>query len=134
MFGFYLNDITIIGNGPIVILILFMSGAVGASCGILLSISDDIKFVSLFTCLFNQIIFFLCGAMWPLEGQHSILRGCSKILPITMAAISMRDVMIRGYGIFDKSVVIAILVLVAWVTGSVLLAYNVVKKKKFSNI
>lgn len=112
-----------------------MTCAAGSFIGILLStVSDDIKFVSIFTLTFCQIVSVLCGAFWPLEAQQIIVRSFSYILPITLPAISMRDVMIRGYGLFHKSVVIGISTQVAWIAGSLVFAYFVLKKRKFSEL
>jgi ABC-type multidrug transport system permease subunit len=131
--AFYLMNITIIGNGLTLILILFLTCAVGAFIGILLStVSDDIKFISMFTLAFCQIISVLCGAVWPLEGQHWIVKCVSYILPITLPAISMRDVMIRGFGLLNKSVVMGMLVEVVWVVGTLSFAYVTIRKRKFS--
>lgn len=136
MLAFYLIDITIIGNGLTLIIILFLTCAAGSFIGILLStVSDDIKFVSMFTLTFCQLISVLCGAFWPLEAQHWLIRMFSSYcLPVTLPALGMRDVMIRGFGIFHKSVAIGISIQVAWIFGALVLAYFVIRKRKFSEL
>lgn len=88
----------------------------------------------MFTLAFCQIITVLCGAVWPLEAQHWIVRGFSYLLPITLPAISMRDVMIRGFELFDKSVVIGISMQVVWIVFTLSWAYIVIKRRKFSEL
>lgn len=112
-----------------------MTCAAGSFCGILLStVSDDIKFVSMFTLTFGQIISVLCGAVWPLEAQHWFVRYFSYLLPVTLPSISMRDVMIRGYELLDNSVVIGISVLLVWIAGTLFFSFVVIRKRKFSEM
>lgn len=110
-----------------------MACAAGSFCGILLSTAtDDIKFVSMITLTFGQIISFLSGAMWPVEAQYWLVRYFAYLLPVTLPSISMRDVMIRGFDIFDLSVVIGISVLTAWIVGTLVAAYIIIRRRKFS--
>jgi hypothetical protein len=44
----------------------------------------------------------------------------------------MRDVMIRGFGLLNKSVVMGMLVEVVWVVGTLSFAYVTIRKRKFS--
>jgi ABC-type multidrug transport system permease subunit len=113
-----------------------MTCVLGSFCGIILStFNDDVKTVSVIAFAFVQIITLLCGAMWPLEGQQIwLMRRFSQLLPITLPAISMRDVMIRGYGVFNKSVLIGITVQVAWITSTLIIALVALKRKTFSGI
>lgn len=133
LLAFFVIDLTIIGNGLTLIIILLLACAAGSFAGILLSCAtDDIKQISMITLACGQVLSNLSGAVWPLEGQHYILRYFSFLMPITLPSISIRDVMLRGYAIGEKSVVTGISVLIAWMVGCLVLSFVVMRKKKFS--
>lgn len=133
LIAFYIIDITIIGNPFTLILILFLVCATGAFCGILLStLADDIKIVSMFVLAFGQILANICGAMWPLEGQHWMLRCFSITTPVTLPAISIRDVMLKGFPLSAPTVMTGIYILLAWICSTLILSFFVLKKRKFS--
>ena len=133
LLAFFVIDLTIIGNGLTLIIILFLACAAGSFAGILLSCAtDDIKKISMITLACGQVLSNLSGAVWPLEGQHYILRYFSFLMPITLPSISIRDVMLRGYAIGEKSVVTGISVLMAWMVACLVLSFVVMRKKKFS--
>jgi ABC-type multidrug transport system permease subunit len=132
LIAYYIIDITIIGSAFALICILFLVNTTGAFCGILLStIADDIKIVSTSSLAFGQIIMNICGAMWPLEAQHWMLRYFSFMTPITLPAISIRDVMIKGFALSAPSVMIGISILLAWICLTLTLSFFVLKNRKF---
>lgn len=55
------------------------------------------------------------GVMWPLEGMHKVLRSISYFLPQTLAIRSLRNIMLRGWGISYFSVYIGFISTTTWI-------------------
>ncbi|KAL1498317.1 hypothetical protein ABEB36_009133 [Hypothenemus hampei] len=57
----------------------------------------------------------LCGLIWPLEAMPIGLRIFSKCLPFTLAIVSLRNVMKKGWPIWDLQVCHGIGSLIGWI-------------------
>lgn len=57
----------------------------------------------------------ITGILWPLEGMPYFLKHFSYLLPFTLPSRAVRNVLSKGWPIFDKSVIIGYGVTIAWI-------------------
>lgn len=60
------------------------------------------------------------------------MRYISYCTPNALAAVSVRNIMLKGFGISDPSVYIGIIVLLVWIVMSTGFTLFIMKKRKFS--
>lgn len=70
--------------------------------------------------------------VWPVEGFHTILKYISYALPFTLPAISVNDIIVKGSGLLEPSVLKGLGVLVAWMAVSIFLGLKTLQIKKYS--
>jgi ABC-2 type transport system permease protein len=105
-----LFQVQIVGSPLLVLLIIFLLGVGNQGLGFLLSsIAKNefqaIQFMPLI--LFPSIL--LAGVFWPLEAVPDLLRPVSYFVPLTYAVEGCRSVMIRGWGVGDVWLQLAVL-------------------------
>jgi len=105
-----LFQVDIVGNALLVLFIIFILGAGSQGLGFLLSSNARTEFQAV---QFMPIILFpsilLAGVFWPIEAVPELLRPVSYFIPLTYAVGGCRSVMIRGWGIGDVWLEIAVL-------------------------
>lgn len=101
-----------------------VAGAIcGASMGLLLGVILRSAADVLMTCLFFTVLVIVSsGIVIPLERMSTYWRAISNILPVTLPIISLRAVMVKGFGWISPSVWGGFSVLVAWPIIFILLA------------
>ncbi|XP_066145247.1 ABC transporter G family member 23-like isoform X2 [Euwallacea fornicatus] len=57
----------------------------------------------------------ICGVVWPIEAMPIVLRWCSLISPCTMAILSFRNLMAKGWSLWDASVISGFAVVSVWI-------------------
>lgn len=76
--------------------------------------------------------FFDTGAMWPVEAMPKLLQYVIHLLPMHMPAVSARDIIFKGYGLFDFSVYMGFIQVTVWTILMAILTFVIMKKKGFS--
>lgn len=124
-----LFNVTIAGNVALALLVVFLIGIGHQGFGILLSTGaknelQAIQFIPLI--IFPSIL--LSGLFWPIESIPSVLQPVSYLIPLRYGIDAERAIMLRGWGIGEIWLDIAVLAFFAVLTlgGSVLL----LKKRK----
>lgn len=77
-------------------------------------------------------VFFLlfAGILWPLEGMSAGLRIFALMLPFTIPAKSLRDILEKGSTIADAGVYNGFLVTIGWIVLTLGLVFLRLKFKK----
>lgn len=128
---FVLWGIDYAGSLATIWVLVVLQGIVGMCFGFWISIIADSHSAAnvVVTGLFYPMIL-LCGMIWPLEGQPIILRTISMFLPFTLPIISLRDVIQKGYAIYQWEVLSGILITLAWILClSVISVYSIRRKQ-----
>jgi len=121
-------------HGPVgwlVVLTLFQ-GLAGMTFGFFLSTvcntSMDAMKLSIGACFPNML---LCGIIWPIEGMpQAWMITFAKFLPHTEAVQGMRDIMLRGWGVWESnSIWYGLGVSSAWISIFLLLSWFLVTRK-----
>ncbi len=106
-----LFQVQIVGSPLLVLLIIFVLGAGNQGLGFLLSSNAKNEFQAV---QFMPIILFpsilLAGVFWPIEAVPDLLRPVSYFVPLTYAVEGCRSVMVRGWGLGDVWLQLAVLV------------------------
>jgi len=105
-----LFGIEIQGSAVLALAIIFVFGIGMQGMGFVLSALAKNEFQAV---QFMPIVLFpsilLSGVFWPLEAVPDLLRPASYFLPLTYAVDGLRSVMIRGWGIGDVWLPVAVL-------------------------
>lgn len=72
------------------------------------------------------------GMFWPLEGMPTILKYISYCMPFTLPAISVRNIMAKGYSFFEPSVLTGFGVVLIWTVAGIYLGIKTLKLRKYS--
>lgn len=116
-----------------VVLILALLGLSGMFFGLLLScICADFMQANLVMTGISQPMIVLAGMFWPLEGMPAILKYISYTMPFTLPAVSMTNIMAKGYSIFHPSVMKGLGVVGIWTVAGVYLGLKALKLRKYS--
>lgn len=75
-------------------------------------------------------LFFL-GMIWPIESFHLVVKYFSLCLPFTLPTITVNDIIFKGYGLADSSVQKGLAVLFVWMSLSLILGVQIIKRKKY---
>ncbi len=106
-----LFQVQTVGSPLLVLLIIFVLGAGNQGLGFLLSSNAKNEFQAV---QFMPIILFpsilLAGVFWPIEAVPDLLRPVSYFVPLTYAVEGCRSVMVRGWGLGDVWLQLAVLV------------------------
>lgn len=61
-----------------------------------------------------------------------LLKKVSYSMPFTLSAISLKNVLLKGFGLTEPSVYIGFVVVAAWTAGFVMLSIKILQINKFS--
>lgn len=104
------------GDNSTVIAMLTLNGFGGMLFGLLISVvcesHTQANFVA--TGVFYPMII-LCGLLWPLEGMPYLLKNLAYTFPFTIPAISVRNVIEKGWSISHPQVYNGFLIMLFWV-------------------
>lgn len=121
------------GSYSIVCLMMALVGCTGLFFGLFVScVSTEILQTHLLMTGITQPITVLSGMFWPVEGMPLVLRILSYLTPTTYASVSMRNIIVKGFPVTHKSVLLGFLILIIWVAVTVILGLRALGKKKFS--
>lgn len=124
-----LFQVQIEGSPVLVLLLIFLLGAGNQGLGFLLSSNAKNEFQAV---QFMPIVLFpsilLAGVFWPIEAVPELLRPVSYFVPLTYAVDGCRSVMIRGWGLGDVWLQVAVLIAFAAVM-LVLSTYSLKKRR-----
>lgn len=70
------------------------------------------------------------GIIWPLEGMSTVLRWIALCLPTTLSTTSLRNIMLRGWGLSKPEVYIGFIVTGMWAAGLITVCLIVLKYRK----
>ncbi len=71
----------------------------------------------------------LSGLIFPVETMFPVLRGVAQFLPLTYATFGLRDVMIKGFGLFDGRLLFDLAVLLAFAVAAVAAATLTLRRR-----
>lgn len=57
----------------------------------------------------------ISGTMWPIDGMHIFFKTVSLFLPVTIPILSLKSLMIRGYGLLHWDVANGFIVTYTWI-------------------
>jgi ABC-type multidrug transport system permease subunit len=57
----------------------------------------------------------LCGIFWPLEGMYDWLKWFAYFFPFTVPSISMRNILMKGWGLEHPEVLMGYGVVIVWI-------------------
>lgn len=69
---------------------------------------------------------------WPLEGMPAILRYISFMMPFTLPSISVRNILAKGYGLCEPTVLTGLAVVAIWTIAGVYLGLRALQLRKYS--
>lgn len=69
--------------------------------------------------------------IWPIQGFPDILQYFSTCLPFTLPALSVNDIIAKGFGIKDSSVIKGFGISVTWMIVCLFLALKTLKSRKY---
>lgn len=116
VFIFFIWEIDCIGNLWVIHLMIFLQGICGMVYGFwisIISVNHTMADAATTGTFYPMII--VCGTIWPLEGMPKAMRYLSKLLPFTIPAQSLRNVMRKGWTIDNFEVYQGILIEVGWI-------------------
>jgi len=127
--GVLLFNIQIEGSFLVALLVIFLLGVGSMGMGLLLSsvAKNELQAVQFIPLVFIPSIL-LAGIFWPLEAVPELLRPISYFIPLTYAVDGARSVMIRGWGVDQIWVQVAVLTLFAIVM--LILSTYMLKRRK----
>ncbi len=102
LFAVYVLKINYIGSLLLVLLVMVILTVGAVNLGIFLSAFarnelQVVQFIPL--VIIPQVL--ASGIVWPVEAMPKFLQVCAYAMPLTYANFALRDVMIKGFGIFD---------------------------------
>ncbi|XP_071441927.1 ABC transporter G family member 20-like [Hetaerina americana] len=110
---------------------IFLQGVIGMAFGLIVSLVcrnvAEANYLS--TGSFYSYLLF-CGILWPVEGLPWFLYHLSRYLPLTLASESLRDIMIKGWGLSWPSVYSGYLATISWIFFFFACSYVILKFKK----
>ncbi|KAE8751826.1 ABC-transporter, subfamily H member 01 [Frankliniella occidentalis] len=114
-----------------VIFLVFITGMTGMCFGFFVSVSCETVTTANFLSLgsFYPIIL-LSGVIWPLEGMSTVLRWIALCLPVTLSTTSLRNIMLRGWGLTEPQVYIGFVVTGLWAAGLITICMIILKYRK----
>ncbi|XP_022905337.1 ABC transporter G family member 20-like [Onthophagus taurus] len=128
---FLFYKIEYVGNIALITFMVVLQGVCGMVFGFWISIiSENHNMANIIATGTFYPIILLCGLVWPLEGQPTVLRFISKCLPFTVAIESLRNVMRKGWGVVNLDVLNGIGISLAWIVGLSIISILLVKRKR----
>ncbi len=73
--------------------------------------------------------FVLCGVLYPLESLPQALAVAGRFLPVTYSVSALRDVMIKGHGLFSAGVASDFVILLAFAAFFAMLGVRTLKRE-----
>lgn len=119
------------GDNTTVIAMLVLNGFGGMLFGLLISVlcesHTQANFVA--TGVFYPMII-LCGLLWPIEGMPAFLRNLSYTFPFTIPAISVRNIIEKGWSITHPQVYNGFVIMMLWVAALFVLCLVSLRRHK----
>jgi hypothetical protein len=70
--------------------------------------------------------------IWPVEGFSTVLKYIAYVLPFTLPAVSVNDIVSKGFGLIEPSVLKGFGILVAWMFACIFMSLKVLHMNKYS--
>lgn len=117
-------DLECRGSMITVVSLVMLIGICGMSYGFLISILCTSHTIANFitTGSFYPVIL-LCGCIWPIEAMPILLQWFSLMLPTTIPALSLKNILDRGYTFYDPQVYQGFFVISGWTAALVLFCF-----------
>jgi ABC-2 type transport system permease protein len=117
------------GSVALVTLITLLTAVTAVSLGLLLSAFAKTEQQAMQMLPFVMVPqFILAGVLFPLDSLPDGLRAVSHALPMTYSVQALTDVMIRGHGLGEASVLLNMAALCAFVLGSLALGARTLRE------
>lgn len=117
----------------IYLLLLFVQGICAIFLGIFLSTLCPNLMVANITMLAGAVtIGIISGVFYPIDKICKAFQIASKILPITLPANAVKDIMAKGYGFGNQSVQLGFLSAFVWMILAVITGLFLLKRNRFS--
>ncbi|XP_065887955.1 ABC transporter G family member 20-like [Dysidea avara] len=114
--GVYVFNVIREGNILLVFLIAYLAGICGITIGLMIStyVSDVAPAIQITVAMIYPFLL-IGGVFWPLQGFDHWLRVVSHLTPVTYPAEAIRSVLLRGWGLGDEPVYLAIITLCTYI-------------------
>ncbi|XP_019756664.2 ABC transporter G family member 23 [Dendroctonus ponderosae] len=104
------------GSWILFFFILYLEGVCGMTYGFFVStFCQKLGEANIFCTGGYLPLTIICGIIWPIEAMPTILRWLSLASPCTMPILSLRNVMMKGWNLWNIQVINGIGVLLAWI-------------------
>ncbi|CAG9760962.1 unnamed protein product [Ceutorhynchus assimilis] len=122
---------TYIGSTAVMFLLTYFAGICGMAYGFWVStICEDHSQANISVTGGFLPMMLLCGLIWPLEAMPIGLRIFAKCLPFTLAIESLRNVIKKGWPLWDFQVFQGFGVLLLWILGLGIISVWAMKLKR----
>ena len=121
-------DSPFLGNLGLAVGITYLQGLTGIAFGLIISAvcTEETQAIHLNVGTIYPILL-LSGVIWPLDAIPYPVRYVSYLIPLTLPAVAMRDVFLRGWSIGRERVWQAVLINIAFIAAFVIIAITVRK-------
>lgn len=131
LFAFGIYGLTITGSIITVVCLTILSGLCGMCFGFVVSCSCENERTATYMAMGSFLpIVMLCGIIWPIEGMYSGLKLIAYFLPLTYPTESLRSILQKGWGIYDRVVYMGFSTLIVWSLVFLTISILLLKFKK----
>ncbi|XP_046382481.1 ABC transporter G family member 23-like [Ischnura elegans] len=110
---------------------VFLHGVIGMAFGLIVSlICRNVAEANYLSTGSFYSYLLLCGIIWPVEGLPWFMGLVSRFLPLTLASASLRDIMVKGWGLAWPSVYCGYLATISWIIFFFACSYVILKFRK----
>ncbi|XP_050310195.1 ABC transporter G family member 23-like isoform X2 [Anthonomus grandis grandis] len=128
---FWCYQYSFVGNFGVITFLTYLSGICGMAYGFWVSvICEDHSQANISVSGGFLPMMLLCGLIWPTEAMPLGLRIFAKCLPFTLAIESLRNVIKKGWPVWDPQVLHGMGVLVIWIFMLGLISVWLMKLKR----
>ncbi|XP_017786452.1 PREDICTED: ABC transporter G family member 23-like [Nicrophorus vespilloides] len=128
---FLVFGIDYIGQMWIIFLCVLLQGLTGMVFGFWVSVvSNSHSAANIFSTGIFYPMIILCGMIWPLEAQPTVLNFISKCLPFTLSIVSLREIIKKGRTFTHPEVLSGLGVTLLWIIGISTISVFAIKAKR----
>jgi ABC-type polysaccharide/polyol phosphate export permease len=127
----YLFYPEILMNNLLVYSLVILQFLPGMACGFFISTLSDSYRSSVYgvNSVFG-LAFLMGGVVWPVETQPPIMRFLTNCFPFVVPAKAMRDILFKGFTIWDTSVISAFGIIITWTAFFLSVSLIIIKIRK----
>lgn len=121
----YAGSMTLIGA------LVISQSLCGMSFGLFVStVADSENTATMLSLGVFYPMLLISGTMWPVDGMHVLFKYISLFLPITIPILSLKSLMIRGYGLTHWDVANGFIVTYTWIAIFIAASVLLMRLKK----